>query len=161
MYVFHRSAFLEYHGATELVRVLLWSCDPVAREDAFGESQPHLWTDEFQQGGSPEAQHPVGLFRSIDEQEERDVPVLLEIGRHAGQTHADRDDLGIEVLELFPPVTQLRDVLAAERSAVVTDPHDHQSMLSPQIAEPDLISAGARELDVLEVLHRLHQLSRL
>ena len=142
--------------AAELEDVLLGGRTALAaaREEALDPADDLLRSGDVEKFAARELDRAMGLAPAIDEEGERDVLLLLEVGGHRGQAHSDGGD--VRALELLVPVTQLRDVLAAERSAVVTEPDEDGGPVLPEGAEPDLTILMVDEDDVLEGGRSLH-----
>ena len=84
----------------------------------------------------------------IDQQRERDAGLLA---KQAGVVHvaqADGSQRGSGLFELVLVFAQLRDMLAAEDSAVVAQEDNHGGIPLPQRAEADLASARFGQHDV-------------
>lgn len=82
----------------------------------------------------------VRLAFLIDQQREWDLALLLEVRRHLGETLPDRDNLGPRLSEVLIPVAQLRDVLAAESSAVMAEPNEDDRLVSPEVGQCVVLS---------------------
>jgi hypothetical protein len=75
------------------------------------------------------------------------------VAKHAGIVHIaqpDRDQAGAQLLKLAFAGAQLRDVLAAEDSAVVPQEDHNGTALLPKRTEADFAAAGFRQHDVCQ-----------
>ena len=142
------SAGIDNHRAPELHRVLLRLGDPPALEDRLCPTHPHRRTHHAAPSRAPQLQQLVAALPGIDEEPEGDVELIAEIGGHLGSAEADRNHVRVERADLVVVVTQLRDLLAAERSAVVPQPHDGNGLIPPQLPEPLRLPIGILQLDV-------------
>jgi hypothetical protein len=94
----------------------------------------------------------VGLAVGIDEEGEVYAGFFLEDAGVAGVAEADSGEsrvFGAEGLLMF---AQLRDVFAAEDSAVVAKKDEDGGMRFPERAETHLVAEGVRECDSGETL---------
>ena len=88
----------------------------------------------------------------VDEEGEVDAGLFLEEAGVACVAEADGGEsrvLGTEGLLVF---AQLRDVLAAEDSAVVAEEDENCGMRFPERAETDLVAEGVGKCDGCETL---------
>jgi hypothetical protein len=84
----------------------------------------------------------------VDEEREGDSLGVAEVRSHLRNAHADRQQVGSRPLEVLVMVTQLRDVVTTEGSAVVTQPHDYRGPARPELAQPSLPPVGVGKPDV-------------
>lgn len=78
------------------------------------------------------------------------MPRVAEMRCHLRDAHADRQQVGPRTLEFLVMVTQLRDVIATEGSAVVTQPDDDRRPVRPELAHSSLHPVGVGERDVFD-----------
>ena len=94
----------------------------------------------------------IGFALIVDQQRKADAGFLAENEGIVAVTKTDRCKgraLAPEGLLVF---AQLRDMLAAEDSPVVTQKNDDGGAVLPQRAQPDFPSVGVRKDDVRELL---------
>jgi hypothetical protein len=116
---------------THLQRILLGGSDPVTAQDPFGAAPPNRRARNIHERTALHLEQSVRLFRVVDEQTEWDVLFGSEVSRHVGSAHPDSHYVGAFGFELRVPVAQLRGILPAERSAVVTEPDHDYRLLGP------------------------------
>ena len=136
------SAGVDNHRASELHRILLRLGDPPTLEDRLRPTHPHRRTQHAAPSRAPQLQQLVAALPGVDEEPEGNVELLAEIGGHVGSAEADRNHVRAERADLVVVVTQLRDLLAAEGSAVVSQPHDGNGLIAPQLPEPLRLPIG-------------------
>ncbi len=83
-------------------------------------------SEEMKEIGGLKAGRMIGLSLFIDQQRKLYAGFFAEHRRVARVTEADGGQLGLLRLEFLLMFTQLRDVLAAEDSAVVPEKNDHR-----------------------------------
>jgi len=108
--------------------------------------------EEVEEVGFAEVGEFVGLAVGVDEKGEVDAGFFLEEAGVAGVAEADGGEsrvLGAEGLLMF---AQLRDVFAAEDSAVVAEEDEDDWMRFPERAETDLVAGSVGESDGRETL---------
>ena len=125
----------EDEAAAELERVLAEAV--LAHADGFGAlaGAGVVRPQEVKQVGFLKAELAIGDALVINQERERDAGLLAEV---AGITHiaqADGGKAGAALPELLLKLAQLRDVLTAEDSTVVSQKDDHGRRISPQRAE--------------------------
>ena len=128
----------------------------VSLEDVLHGIHPHRWPHHAHEVSLLDLERPVGLFGVIDDQGKGDVCLIPEMSRHGDLAHPDSNNGRAAVRYLLIPAAQLRNVLAAERSAVVPEPDDDRRFVRPKVSEPGLDAMRFREpqvFDVLEVGH--------
>ena len=81
----------------------------------------------------------------IDQQRKCDPSLLAKEARIAHVAKTDRSEIGTLRLELLLVFAQLRDVLAAEDSTVMTQEDDNRRSALPQRAEPHLALVRIRK----------------
>ena len=150
MHVSHPAPGLHHDGPTQLQRILFGHALPFAGQNALRTPSPNLRTCDVDQGSPFDPERSVGLPSLVDEKRERDLLRVAEVRGHLRDAHADRQQVHPRPLEVLVMVTQLRDVVTAEGSAVVTQPDDHRRPVCPEVAEPSLSTVGVRERDVLD-----------
>ena len=85
-----------------------------------------------------------GAFH-INEERERDASLFTEYARIVKIAHTNCRDIGSACLDFTLMLAQLRDVLAAEHSTVVTQEDDDGRLRLPQRAEPNGTFVGIGE----------------
>lgn len=111
---------LDDEGSTELKRILFgFQALALPGEEVLGALEPHGWTRNLPQGATLHLERSVRLLGVVNQEREIDVELFLECGSCLGPPHPDSRDRGTGLFDLVLPVTQLRDTLTAERSAVV------------------------------------------
>jgi hypothetical protein len=108
--------------------------------------------EEVENVGFAEAGELVGLIVGVDEEREVYAGFLLEDTRVAGVAEADGGEARVLVTEGLLVFAQLRYVLTAEDSAVVTEENEDDGMRFPERAETDLVAEGVGESDAGEAL---------
>jgi hypothetical protein len=68
----------------------------------------------------------VKVLLRVGDHGEGDVEFLLERRAFRRRSHAHQNDMGTGLFEGFLPEAQLRDLLAAERSAEMSEKYQHQ-----------------------------------
>jgi hypothetical protein len=94
----------------------------------------------------------VGLAVLVDEQGEVDAGFLLEDASVVGVAEADGGEGGVFFAEGLLVLAQLRDVLAAEDSAVVPKKDEDGGIRFPERAEADGFAGGVGKRDIGELL---------
>jgi hypothetical protein len=94
----------------------------------------------------------VGLAVGVDEEGEVDAGFLLEEASVAGVAETDGGEGGVFGAEGRLVFAQLRDVFAAEDSAVVAEEDEYGGMRFPERAEKDLVAEGVGKSDACETL---------
>jgi hypothetical protein len=118
--------------------------------DALEALRPHTGPHQFGDRPLFQSQHPIALALLVDEQCEREPLLLLESAGRRRRTHTDHDDARSALGELSVMVTQLRDVLTAERSPVVTQPDQGDGLVVPKITEADIAACRIGEVKIGE-----------
>ena len=142
----------EYKGAAELEGVAAEFVLVVSGSFGAVPALEIIAAEEVEEVGFAEVSEFVGLAVGVDEEREVDASFLLEEAGVAGVTEADGGEgcvFGAEGRLVF---AQLRDVLAAEDSAVVAKENEHGRMRFPERAEPDLVAEGVGKSDAREAL---------
>jgi hypothetical protein len=92
-------------------------------------------SQKVKQGSVAESNRAVGLAFFVDQQGKRDFRVLTEMLGILDVAKPDRDETGAFLAKVLLVFAQLRDVLAAEDSAIVAKKYDHRRGLGPKRAE--------------------------
>jgi hypothetical protein len=108
--------------------------------------------EEMENVGGFEVGDFVGLAVLVNEEGEIDAGFLLEDAGVVGVAEAYGGERGVFFAEGLLVLAQLRDVLAAEDSAVVAKEDDDGGVVFPERAETDLLSEGVGERDIGELL---------
>jgi hypothetical protein len=111
-----------------------------------------ITAEEMEEIGFAEVGEFIGLAALVDEEGEVDAGFLLEEEGVAGVAEADGGEGRILGKEGWLMFAQLRDVLAAEDSAVVAEEDEDSGMRFPEGAEADLVAEGVGERDAGETL---------
>jgi hypothetical protein len=104
--------------------------------------------DEVQDIGRGQVGGGVSLTLSVDQQREIDVRFLAEDAGVIGVAETDGCEGGAFVAKGLLMFAQLRDVLAAEDSAVMAKKGDHGGLVLPQRTETDFAAVCIRKHDV-------------
>jgi hypothetical protein len=96
--------------------------------------------EEMEEVGGFEIGDFVDLAVLVDEQGEADFGFLLEEAGVVGVAEADGGEGGAFFAEGSLVFAQLRDVFAAEDSAVVAEENQDGGIVFPERAEPDLLA---------------------
>ena len=99
---------------------------------------------DMQEVGAPQPGRPVRLPLFIDQQRKRDAGILAKDARVIAVTQTYRCQVGSVPVKFRLIFAQLRDVLAAENSSVVTKKDNHRRPLLPQRAQTDLVAIRVR-----------------
>lgn len=106
-----------------------------------------VFAQKVEQGSVAQPNSFIGLAFVIDEKRKLDASFLAEESGIAGIAQSDDSQMSAFLLELGFEFAQLRDVLSAENSTVMTKKdHDCRSSL-PQGAQPSRLAIGVRERD--------------
>jgi len=132
----------ENEAPAELEGVLAGSMLPVAGRPRPGPGGGVVTAEEMQQGAHPKARGAICLPPLVDQEGELDATLLAKEARVVPIPEPDGGDLRPRAPEGLLVLAQLRDVLAAEDSAVVTEERQDCRALLPQGAQPDLVSIG-------------------
>ena len=109
-------------------------------------------SEEVEDVGGFEIGDFVGLAVLVDEQGEVDFGFLLEETGIVGVAEADGGEGGAFFAEGLLVFAQLRDVLAAEDSAVMAKENQDGGIVFPERAEADLLAESVGEDDGCELL---------
>jgi len=109
-------------------------------------------SEEMEKVGGFEIGDFVGLAMLVDEQGEVDASFLLEDSGVVGVAEADGGERGVFFAEGLLVLAQLRDVLAAEDSAVVAKEDEDGGIRFPERAEADGFAERVGESDAGELL---------
>ena len=105
---------------------------------------------EMQKVGLFEADGLIGLPLIVNKKREGDAGLLAEM---ASITHVAQTDSGQPrafLAKLLFEFAQLRDVLTAEDSAVMTKKNDDRGRITPEGAQPDRLAIGVRKREACE-----------
>jgi len=108
--------------------------------------------EEVEKVGFAEIGEFVGLAVGVDEEGEVDFGFFLEEAGVAGVTEADGGKGGVLFAKGRLVFAQLRDVFAAEDSAVVAEEDENGGIGFPEGAQADGVAQGVGERDVGETL---------
>jgi hypothetical protein len=109
-------------------------------------------SEEMENVGGFEIGDFVGLALLVDEQGEVDAGFLQEDAGVVGVAEADGGEGGVPFAEGWLVFAQLRDVLAAEDSAVMAKEDEDGGIRFPERAEAELLSEGVGQRDAGESL---------
>jgi hypothetical protein len=104
-------------------------------------------TQKMEQGSMSQPNSFIGLAFVIDEERELDAGFLAEESGITGIAQANDSQMSAFTFELGFKFAQLRDVLSAEDSTVMTKKDHHGRSSLPQGAEPRRFAVGIRERD--------------
>ena len=152
----------EHETAAELKRVpavalLLMACRPGAASRLR-----IIAAKQMQQVGFPQPNSAVSTALLIDEEREPDSGFLPENTRVVAISQPYGSQVRSFLFELVLMFTQLRDVLAAKKSAIVAKKDDDGRSTFPQRPEPDFAPVSIRQYDIRQRLaqrpaHSIHQ----
>ena len=108
--------------------------------------------EEMEKIGFAEVGEFVGLAVGVDEEGKVNAGFFLEQKGVAGVAEADGGEGGVLFAEGLLVCAQLRDVLAAEDSAVVAEEDEHGGIRFPKRAETNLFAEGVGKSDAGETL---------
>ena len=108
--------------------------------------------EEVENVGRLEVGDFVGLARLVDEEGEVDAGFLLKEAGVVGVSQANGGESGLFFAEGLLMFAQLRDMLAAEDSAVVAKENQDGGIVFPERAEPELLAESVGEDDGCELL---------
>jgi len=135
----------EDKAAAELEGVLAQAVLSVAAGRGTFSCPSIIAPEEVEHGCLLEADGMIGLSLFVHQQGKGDAGLLLEGRGIAPAAKADRCQSGASLIDFLLVAAQLRDVLAAEDSAVVAQEDQHCGTLLPQRAEADLLVLGVRQ----------------
>ena len=138
----------EHKAPAQLERILAESVLPVSGSQGSLPARRIVATEQVQQRRLPKADGAVGLSLLIDQQREGDADLFTEVARVGPIPEPDGGEARPRVLELRLVFAQLRDVLAAEDSAVVAQKHQYRRAVLPQRAQSERLPIGIREADL-------------
>jgi hypothetical protein len=148
VHVSHPAPGFHHDGPAQLQRILLGHALASSGQNASRTSRPNPRACHVDQGSASDTERSVGLPLVVDEEREGDSLGVAEVRSHLRNAHADRQQVGSRPLEVLVMVTQLRDVVTTEGSAVVTQPHDYRGPARPELAQPSLPPVGVGKPDV-------------
>jgi hypothetical protein len=131
--------------ATELVLVMAGGAGAFATFEIVA-------AEEMENVGGLEIGDFVGLAVFVDEEGEVDFGFFLEDTGVVGVTEADGGERCVFFVEGLLVSAQLRDVFAAEDSAVVAKEDEHGGIGFPERADADGFAEGVGENDVRELV---------
>jgi hypothetical protein len=108
--------------------------------------------EEMEKVGGFEIGNFVGLSMFVDEEREVDTGFLLEDASVMGVAEANGGEGGAPFTEGLLVFAQLRDVLAAEDSAIVAKENEDGGIRFPERAETDGFAEGVWKNDAGELL---------
>jgi len=120
----------------ELKRILAQFMLVVSRRIGAFSGDGILASQQMKQRGLLQFSRAIGFHLRIHEQRERDARLFAENPRIAHITKPDRREICAARLDFLLVLAQLRDVLAAEHSAVMAQKHDHRRAIRPERAKP-------------------------
>jgi len=109
-------------------------------------------TEEVEEVGFAEVGELVGLAVGVDEEGEVDAGFLLKEKSVAGVAKTDGGEGRVLGAECWLVFAQLRDVFAAEDSAVVAEECEDDGVRFPERSEADLVAEGVGKSDACETL---------
>jgi hypothetical protein len=145
-------AWAEDKGTAELERIAAKFVLTVTGGFCAAAALEVVAAEEMEEVGFAEVGEFVGLAVGVDEEREVDAGFFLKEAGVAGVAEADGGEGGIFCAEVRLVFAQLRDVLAAEDSAVVAKENEDGEMRHPERTETDLVVEGVWESDVRESL---------
>jgi hypothetical protein len=115
----------------------------------------------MQKGRAGQSRCSVGSPVFVDEQRKCDSTLLAKQSRIVHVAKTDRSQTRSFLFKFLLVRAQLRDVLTAKNSAVMTKEYDHCGTALPQRAEANLISFAIREHNVGEIATESHGAEKL
>jgi hypothetical protein len=137
----------EDEAAPELERVVPGPVLPIAGGSGARPGGGVAETEQVQDRRAVEPGGPVGLALRVEQEREADPGLVAEGPGVLPVPQPDGGEVDAGLLELLLVRAQLRHVLAAEDSAVVTEEDQDRHVLGPQEAEPDRSPLGVRQRD--------------
>lgn len=100
---------------------------------------------DVQQVGFAQSGGAIGLAIGVNEQRKSDAGLFAEEAGVMGVAESDGGEGGAALAEARFEFAQLRDVLSAEDSTVVSQEDDHRRSCRPERAQLDGVSVGVRQ----------------
>jgi hypothetical protein len=125
---------------TELVLAMAGGSCPAARHGV-------LAAQKVQQGGHAQFRGAVGLALLVHQKREAYAGLFAKNARVMGVAKPDGGHLGASGPEVMLALAQLRYLLAAEDSPVMTEEDNHRRRVGPQRAEAHEAAIGVGQLD--------------
>ena len=149
----------EDEASPKLEGILAHSVLPVAGAPCSFPGQRVVAAEEMEQRRGSEAGRAIRLPPLVNQKGERDTGFLTEQTGVAQVTEPNGGETSPLAPECMLMLAQLRDVLAAEESAVVAKESEDRGAVGPQRAESNLVAFGVgyndtRELRTERLLHR-------
>ena len=104
----------------------------------------------FQPGG------PIGLQCGIDQHRVWHLSLVPERGGLPGLAATDDHELSAQVVNGILDVAQLCDFLTAEQSPKVSDEHQANGAIPPQVAKADRLVIRIGQLDISQSMRWIH-----
>lgn len=140
----------EDEAASELHRILAQAMLAVAAPFGAASGPGIVAAHQVEKAGRAQSDSAIGGPVGIDEKWEPDARLFAEGRGVSAPSEAYRRNLGPGGSNLLLVVAQLRDMLAAEDSAVVAQEHDHGGLVVPEITEAVRRAVGIRQLEIAE-----------
>jgi hypothetical protein len=134
----------EHKAATELERIRTSTVLPVTATPSSFPGLSIFAPEKMKHVGGSKADGTIGLPVFVDQQRKCDGGVLAKDARVIAVTQTYRCQVGSVPVKFRLIFAQLRDVLAAENSSVVTKKDNHRRPLLPQRAQTDLVAIRVR-----------------
>ena len=106
-----------------------------------------VFAQQVEQGSVAQANSLIRFAFVIDQERELDAGFLAEEPGIAGIAQANHGQMSAFLLELSFKFAQLRDVLSAEDSTVMTEKDHHGRSALPQGTQPRRLAIGIRQRD--------------
>lgn len=142
----------EYKGTTELEGIAAEFVLAVAGGLGAAAAFKIVAAEEMEEIGFTEVGDFVGLAVGVDEEREVDAGFFLKEAGVTGVAETDGGQGGVLFAESLLVFAQLRDVFAAEDSAVVAEKDNDRWIRLPKGAEADGIAEGIREREARKAL---------
>jgi membrane protein involved in D-alanine export len=150
----------EHEAAAELHRILAELVLAMPAPLRAPARDAVVLAEQVEERRAPEPRGAVRPSLLVDEKREVDAGLVAEGARVHAVTEPDRDETRPGPPEILLELAQLRDVLAAEDSAVVAEEDDDGRPGLPQRPEPHLAAVGLGKDDIGEGCGDAHAASR-
>jgi hypothetical protein len=141
----------ENEAPSELKRILAQLVLPVSGCTGSLPCQRIVLAQELKQGATSQPRSTICLPLVVNQQRERDASFLAKYSGVVCVAQTDSSQTSAFIAERLFVVAQLRNVLAAKDSAVVTEECDHCRPVGPKRAESDGSAFRVRQDDSCEL----------
>ena len=134
--VAHSGAGADHEGRTDLLHALAGFVDVMPALRRFPAGFPRAGVHELEPAECPQRCRVCRRCVVVDEHEERYLLIAHECFGVAAVTRTDGDDVGAQPGDLVVALAQLRGMLAAVQSTEMSEEHQDDGLVAPEIAEP-------------------------